>query len=32
MSDPHVLIVDDARDIREPLAAYLKKHGFRVSL
>ncbi|XWN34228.1 MAG: response regulator transcription factor [Devosia sp.] len=32
MSEPHVLIVDDARDIREPLAAYLKKHGFRVSL
>jgi two-component system, OmpR family, response regulator len=29
---PHVLIVDDARDIREPLGQYLKKQGFRVSL
>jgi len=27
----HVLVVDDHRDIRDPLAAYLKKHGFRVS-
>lgn len=32
MSEPHLLIVDDARDIREPLAAYLKSQGFRVSL
>jgi response regulator RpfG family c-di-GMP phosphodiesterase len=27
----HILVVDDHRDIREPLAAYLKKHGFRVT-
>ena len=27
-----ILIVDDARDIREPLATYLKGQGFRVSL
>ncbi|MCF3932402.1 response regulator transcription factor [Acuticoccus sp. M5D2P5] len=32
MTDPHILVVDDARDIREPLGAYLKKHGHRVSL
>jgi two-component system OmpR family response regulator len=25
-------VVDDHRDIREPLAAYLRKHGMRVSL
>jgi two-component system, OmpR family, response regulator len=31
-SEPHVLVVDDHRDIREPLAAYLRKHGMRVSL
>ncbi|MCS6781199.1 MAG: response regulator [Geminicoccaceae bacterium] len=30
-SDAHVLVVDDHRDIREPLARYLGKHGFRVS-
>ena len=30
--EPHLLIVDDARDIREPLAQYLRKHGFRTSL
>ena len=29
---PHILVVDDARDIREPLAQYLRKHNFRVSL
>jgi two-component system OmpR family response regulator len=29
--EPHILIVDDARDIREPLAAYLGKNGFRTS-
>ncbi len=29
---PHILIVDDARDIREPLGQYLKKQGFRVTL
>lgn len=27
----HILVVDDHRDIREPLAAYLRKHGFRVT-
>ena len=32
MSDPHLLIVDDARDIREPLGLYLRKHGHRVTL
>lgn len=30
--EPHILVVDDARDIREPLGTYLKKHGHRVSL
>jgi two-component system OmpR family response regulator len=30
--EPHVLIVDDARDIREPLAQYLRKQGFRTRL
>jgi two-component system OmpR family response regulator len=29
---PHILVVDDHRDIREPLAKYLGKHGFRVSV
>ena len=28
---PHILVVDDHRDIRETLARYLAKHGFRVS-
>ncbi len=28
---PHLLIVEDARDIREPLARYLKEAGYRVS-
>lgn len=35
MSDPitpHLLIVDDARDIREPLGQYLRKQGFRTRL
>jgi two-component system, OmpR family, response regulator len=27
----HILVVDDQRDIRDPLSAYLKKHGFRVT-
>ena len=27
----HVLVVDDQRDIRDPLAAFLRKHGFRVT-
>jgi two-component system OmpR family response regulator len=30
--DPHILIVDDARDIREPLGQYLRKQGFRTTL
>ncbi|MGZ2413028.1 two-component system, OmpR family, response regulator [Sphingomonas sp. F9_3S_D5_B_2] len=30
-SEPHVLIVDDERDILDPLAAYLGRSGFRVS-
>src|SRR6202789_1574039 len=25
---PHVLLVEDARDIREPLARYLREHGY----
>ncbi len=29
---PHLLIVDDARDIREPLGQYLRKQGFRTRL
>ena len=28
---PHILVVDDHRDIRETLAKYLAKNGFRVS-
>ncbi|MFN3389279.1 MAG: response regulator [Allosphingosinicella sp.] len=33
MSDkePHLLLVDDERDIRDPLAQYLGRSGFRVS-
>jgi two-component system OmpR family response regulator len=31
-TDPHILIVDDARDIREPLGQYLRKQGFRTTL
>jgi two-component system OmpR family response regulator len=27
----HILVVDDHRDIRDSMAAYLKKHGFRVT-
>ncbi|MBL4660628.1 MAG: response regulator [Alcanivoracaceae bacterium] len=27
----HILIVDDEKDIREPLAIYISKHGFRTS-
>ena len=30
--EPHLLIVDDARDIREPLAQYVRRHGYRASL
>jgi two-component system OmpR family response regulator len=29
---PHILVVDDQRDIREPLGRYLDKQGMRVSL
>lgn len=28
---PHLLVVDDERSIREPLAAYLTKEGYRVT-
>ncbi|WP_157960675.1 response regulator [Primorskyibacter marinus] len=31
-TSPQVLIVDDARDIREPLGQYLRKQGFRTQL
>ena len=30
-SEPHILIVEDDRDIRDPLAQYLAKNGLRVS-
>ena len=30
-ASPHVLVVDDHRDIREPLARYLERHGLRVT-
>ena len=30
-SEPHILVVDDERDIRDPLAQYLGKNGLRVS-
>jgi two-component system OmpR family response regulator len=30
-SQSHILIVDEEQDIREPLASYLNKHGFRTS-
>src|SRR6202045_2228244 len=28
---PHVLLVEDARDIREPLARYMREHGYRAT-
>ena len=28
---PHLLLVDDERSIREPLAQYLSRNGFRVT-
>lgn len=28
---PHILLVDDERSIRDPLAAYLQKNGYRVT-
>lgn len=31
-SSPHILVVDDHRDIRDLLAKYLTKHGYRVSV
>jgi two-component system OmpR family response regulator len=31
-AEPHLLVVDDTRDIREPLARYLRLNGYRVSL
>ena len=30
--EPHILVVDDHRDIREPLARYLQRHNMRTSL
>ena len=30
--EPHILIVDDARDIREPLGQYLRRSAFRATL
>jgi two-component system, OmpR family, response regulator len=30
--EPQILIVDDARDIREPLGQYLRRQGFRARL
>lgn len=30
--EPRILIVDDARDIREPLGQYLRRSGFRIRL
>lgn len=29
--EPHILVVDDARDIREPLVRYLQKSGYRAT-
>ncbi len=29
--EPHILLVDDERDIRDPLASYLGKNGMRVA-
>ena len=31
-SNAHILVVDDAREIRDPLGQYLRKQGFRTSL
>jgi len=28
---PHILIVEDAREIRDPLARYLREHGYRTT-
>src|SRR5688500_15765839 len=32
MQQPHILIIDDDRDIRGSLAEYLRLHGFRTSV
>src|SRR5215813_12259036 len=29
---PHVLVIDDNREIRETLSRYLERHGYRVSV
>jgi two-component system OmpR family response regulator len=29
---PHILVVDDHRDIRDLVAKYLTRHGYRVSV
>ena len=29
---PHILVVDDDRDIRKPLGEFLRRHGFRTSV
>ncbi|HWU56919.1 MAG TPA: response regulator, partial [Rhizomicrobium sp.] len=28
---PHILLVEDARDIREPLARYFREHNYRAT-
>ena len=30
-SRPHILVVEDSRDIREPLARYLRDHFYRAT-
>ncbi|WP_282605137.1 response regulator [Pelagibius sp. Alg239-R121] len=32
IAEPHILVVDDRRDIRDPLRQFLQKQGMRVSL
>jgi len=32
VQEPRILIVDDARDIREPLGQYMRRHGYRTRL
>ena len=29
-TEPHILVVDDDREIRDLLARFLRKHGYRV--
>lgn len=31
-SEPHIVVIDDHREIRDLVAAYLSRHGFRVSV